>query len=228
MAGIWQDLFGTLKDNLRLGLLGVRLKNSSGHLLVRNTGDSADAELTASKVKISGEILEINSDAAGSGADWKFTIQRPTSGMGAAVVLTLPVDDGTPNQVLATDGSGVLSWISAASTASSTKTDTTSLAFGTTSPLAMFSTGAADIIDEVQVVVDTAFDGTPSLSIGVSGTTSKYMATSEVDLTQAATTSFRVHPSLPAAGIEALIATYVAGSATVGAARVLVKYSTPS
>ena len=228
MAGMWSDLYGTLKDNLRLGLLGVRLKNSSGNLLVRNTGDSADAQVTASKLNMSGDVLDINSDAAGSGADWKYTIQRPTSGMGAAVTLTLPVDDGTPNQVMATDGSGVLSFISAASTASSDKIDSTSLAFGTSSPLTMFSTGAGDIIDEIEVVIDTAFDGTPSLSIGVSGTTSKYMATSEVDLTAVAASSFKVHPGLVAQGVEALIATYSAGGATAGAARILVHYSTPS
>lgn len=228
MAGIWQDLFGTVKDHLRIGLTGVRLKNSSANLLVRNAGDSADAELTASKVKVSGEILELNSDAAGSGADWKFTIQRAAAGMGAAVVLTLPVDDGTPNQLLATDGSGVLSWASAGSTASSDKIDTTSLAFGDTSPVTMFSTGAGDIIDEIEIVIDTAFDGTPTLSIGISGTVSKYMAATEIDLNAAAATIFKAHPGLPAQGAEALIATYSAGGATAGAARILVHYSTPS
>lgn len=228
MAGIWSDLFGTVKDHLRLGLSGVRLKNSSGNLLVRNTGDSADAELTASKVKVSGEILEINSDAAGSGADWKYTLQRPTSGMGAAVVLTLPVDDGTANQVLQTDGSGALSWASAGSTASSEKVDTTALAFGTSSPLALFSTGAADVINMIEIIIDTPFDGTPSVSIGISGTTSKYMGATDVDLTAAAGTVFRVHPGKTAQGVEALIATYSAGGASAGAARIQVYFDTPA
>lgn len=228
MGNRWSDIIGTLKSSLRLGLSGVRLKDSSGNLLVRNTGDSADAEITASKVKISGEILEVNSDAAGSGADWKYTLQRPTSGMGAAVVLTLPVDDGTPNQVLATDGVGVLSWASAGSTASSDKVDTTTLGFGASSPLAMFSTGAADVITKIQVVIDTAFNGAPSLSIGISGTTSKYMASTEVDLTAAAGTVFEVHPGLGAQGVEALIATYAAGGASAGSARLLVWTATPA
>lgn len=228
MAGGFFGLFGTLKSYFLIGIGGVRLKNSGGHLLVRNTGDSADAEATMSKLNVSGNVIDINSDALGSGADWKYTVQRPSSGMGAAVTLTLPIDDGTPNQVLQTDGSGVLSWASAASTSSSDKIDTTSLAFGTTSPLAMFSTGAGDVIDEVEVVIDTAFDGTPSLSIGVSGTTSKYMASTEVDLTAAAGTSFHVHPGLAAQGAEALIATYSAGGAAAGAARILVHYATPA
>ena len=227
-AGRWIDLLGTLKDSIRLGLSGVRLKNSSGNLLVRNTGDTADAAATMSKLNVSGDSIDINSDAAGSGADWLYTVQRPNTGMTAAVVLTLPVDDGTPGQVLSTDGSGVLSWASAGSTASSIKQDTTTVAFNTGSPVTMFSTGANDVISKVKVIVDTAFDGSPSLSIGISGTTSKYMGTTDVDLTAAAGTVFEVDPGLNAQGAEDLIATLAAGGATAGTSRVIVEYSTPA
>jgi hypothetical protein len=192
--GMWSDFLGTTKAAFKLGFAGVTLKNSSGNLLVRNSADSADAAATMSKLNMSGDVLDINSDAAGSAADWKYTIQRPVAGMTAAVVLTLPVDDGTPNQVLQTDGNGVLSWVNAGTTASSDKLDTTSLAFGTTSPLALFSTGAGDIIDEIEVIIDTAFNGTPTVSIGVSGTTSKYAGTGDIDLTQAAGTVIQIHP----------------------------------
>ena len=223
---IFSDLLGTTKAYFKIGTTGVRLKNNAGDLVIRNTGDSADAAITTSKVNMSGDVLDINSDAAGSGADYKYTIQRPASGMTAAVVLTLPVDDGTPNQILQTDGAGVLSWASAGSTASSDKVDTTSLAFGTASPLTLFSTGAADVITAVEIVVDTPFNGAPSLSVGVSGTTSKYLSTSDVDLTTAGV--YQVHPGLVAAGAEALIATYTAGAASAGAARILVYYATPA
>lgn len=229
MAGLFSDLWGTTKAYFKIGgTTGVRLKNSTGDLLVRNTGDSADAAITTSKVNISGDVIDLNSDAAGAGADWKFTLQRPASGMTAAVVLTLPVDDGTAGQVLSTDGSGALSWASAGSTSLADKLDTTSLAFGTASPVAMFTTGAADIVDYIDIVIDTAFNGTPSLSIGISGTTSKYSSTTDVDLTAAAGTVFTVHPGLGAQGAEALIATYVAGGATAGAARIIVHYATPA
>lgn len=223
---IFSDLLGTTKAYFKIGTAGVRLKNNSGDLVVRNTGDTADAAVTISKVNVSGDVIEINSDAAGSGADYKYTIQRPASGMGAAVILTLPVDDGTPNQVLQTDGNGVLSWASAASTASSDKVDTTLLAYGTASPVAMFNTGASDIITRIEIVVDTPFNGTPGLSIGVSGTTSKYLSTSDVDLTTAGV--YAVHPGLTAGGAEALIATYSAGGASAGSARLLVYYATPA
>ena len=229
MASIWQDLIGTTKAFFRIGFTGPRLKNSSGNLLIRNAGDSADVEATMLKLNISGNALDINSDAAGSGADWKYTLQRPSSGMSAAVTLTLPVDDGSPDQVLKTDGSGALSWTSAASTEADDKIDTTTLAFDSTSPVAMFTLPANAIIEKIQVIIDTAFDGTPSASVGISGTVSKYLASTDIDLTQAAGTVFEIHPGVAApGGTEALIITYAAGSATAGSARFLVFYAIPS
>lgn len=229
--GIWQDLLGTVNSYFRIGgpTAGVRLKNSSGVLEVKDAGDTAYAQATASQHNSTGNVgLVINSDATNSGADWPLTIQRPATGMTAAVVLTLPADDGTASQVLQTDGNGVLSWASAGSTASAEKVDTTTLAFGSASPLAMFTTGAADVINWVKITIDTAFNGTPSVSIGITGTTSKYMAATQVDLTAAAGTSFLVHPGLAAQGAESLIATYAAGGASAGSARIEVGYDTPA
>lgn len=225
---IWSDLLGTSKAFFRIGFTGPRLKDVSGGLVIRNPGDSADAPLTTSKINVSGDVLDINSDAAGSGADWKYTVQRPASGMTGAVVLTLPVDDGTPGQVLVTDGVGVLSWGSAGNTAPCLKLETTSLAFGSASTVALFTTGAGDVIDSIEVIVDTAFNGSPTLSIGVAGTTSKYLASNQVALGEAAGTVFQVFPGLGAAGAENLIATYAAGGASAGAARIIVNYATPA
>jgi hypothetical protein len=227
--GLFIDLLGTVKSYFKIGgTAGVRLTNSAGDLVVRNAADSADAAVTASKLNVSGNSIDINSDAAESSADWKYTLARPASGMTANVSLTLPVDDGTPNQVLSTDGSGVLSWASAASTASSDKLHSTALAFDASSPVAMFTTGAGDVIDSIEVVVDTAFTGTPTMSVGIAGTTSKYMGTGDVDLTAAAKTVFQAHPGLDAQGAESLILTYSAGAADAGAARVIVHYATPA
>jgi len=66
MANRWSDVIGTLKSSLRLGLSGVRLKDSSGALLVRNTGDSADAAVTASQITLSGTGLILPQVAAPS------------------------------------------------------------------------------------------------------------------------------------------------------------------
>jgi hypothetical protein len=228
MSGQFIDLIGTSNSSIQIEKAGVKIKNNSGNLAVRNPADNADAELTTSQLNNSGNTIVLNSDATESGASWNYKLTRPSSGMTANVELTLPVDDGTAGQVMATDGNGVLSFISAANTALCLKLDTTSLAFGSASPVAMFSTGAADIVDEVAVIVDTPFNGTPSLSIGVTGTTSKYMGATQVDLTAAGTTTFKVSPGLTAQGVEALIATYSAGGASAGAARIIVKYATPA
>ena len=229
MALRWiADLVGTATGYFRLGLTGVRLKNSGGNLLVRNAGDSADAELTTSKVKVSGNVLELNSDAAGAGADWKLALQRPATGMTADVTLTLPPDDGSPSQVLATDGDGTLTWISAASTASAQKDDTTTLDFGSTSPVAMFTLPGDNRIISIAIIIDTAFDDAPTMSVGVAGDTSKYVTATQVSLTDPAQSAFEVSPNLDAAGAdEALIITYSSGSATVGSARVVVTYDKP-
>lgn len=227
------DWLGTSAASWRIGLgaTAVRLKNIGSALAVRNAADSADAPVTASKVNVSGDEIDINSDAAGAGADWKYTLKRPSSGMSAAVSLTLPPDDGTAGQVLQTDGDGVLTWVSAGSTTLADKLDTTSLAFGSASPVTMFSTGANDVIEYIDVFVDTAFDGTgpvPSMSVGIDGgSASKYMAATQVDLTTAG--QYRVHPGLPAQGAEDLeIAFTAGGGASAGAARVVVHYAQPA
>ena len=93
----------------------------------------------------------------------------------------------------------------------------------------MFTLPASNIIPWAQVVIDTPFDGSPSLSVGISGETSKYLSSTQVDLTAAAGTVFEVSPGLPApGGSEALIATYAAGGATQGSARILIAYMLPS
>lgn len=222
----FSDLLGTSLSYFTLGLLGPKIKDSSGVVVVRNNADDADAALRASQVQVSGNNIELNSDAAGSGADRKLTLARPASGMSGDLTLTLPPTAGTNGQALTTDGAGNMAWADAGSTANADKIDTTSLAFGTASPLALFSTGAADTINKIEVIVDTPFNGTaPQLSIGIVGTTSKYMAVTSVNLKVAGI--YEVHPGLPAAGIEALIATYVADSSSAGAARIRVYRATP-
>lgn len=224
----FSDLVGTTSATLQIGTANI-IKQITGGFAIRNVADSADGKIQASQMEASGDTgLIINYDAAESGADYKITINRPTSGMGASYTLTLPVDDGSPSQVLSTDGSGVLGWVSAASTAACISTKSTNLAFGTSSPLTLFTTPANTVIDKIQVIIDTQFNGTPTLTVGVSGTTSKYMTATQNVLTAAAGTKYESNPALPATGGESLIATYSAGSASAGAARIIVHYSVPA
>lgn len=223
------DLLGTTASYMKVAINGVMLKNNSGNLLIRNNGDTADAEITASKVNVSGNDLVINSDAAGSGADFTITLRRPASGMTASYVFQYPTTDGSPDQVLKTDGNGNTDWVSLAGTAEKISCDTTALAFGSGATVSMFTLPANAVILCVRVTIDTAFNGTPTMSVGIAGTTSKYLAATQVDLKSVATTGFEVYPNLPGNGsTEALIITYAAGGATAGAARVEVEYSIPS
>lgn len=226
--GLFADLWGTVKGTFQIGIAGVKLKNNAADLEVMAADGTTPAGVTASKVSITGEVLEINSDASGAAADWKYTIQRPAAGMGAAVVLTLPVDNGSASQILQTDGDGVLSWASAGSTAACVKCDTTTVAYDTASPVAMLTLPANSIVHQVEVVIDTPFNGTaPVMSVGVAGTTSKFMGTTGVDLKGTAKDRYVSNPG-EAAGADEMIVTLVPSTADTGSVRVHVFHSVPS
>jgi hypothetical protein len=86
--------------------------NTQAHsdYLLNNASDATSGTLTMAGLNITGDSLVLNSDAAGSAADWTYTLARPAAGMTGNVALTLPVDDGTLDQYLKTDGAGALSW----------------------------------------------------------------------------------------------------------------------
>jgi hypothetical protein len=221
------DLAGTLLTKFKIG--SFNLKSISGGLAVRNAGDSADAELTASKVKISGPDLVMNSDAAESAADWSFTFSVPASGMTANLQLFAPVADGSTGQALFTDGSGHLYFDTIpGGVTNMEQVDDTTLAFGDSSPVSMFTKPAGAKMTCVVVYVDTAFNGTaPTLSIGITGTLSKYVATTEIDLKTAGT--YIIYPDADVAvGSEAIIGTYNADSSSAGAARIEMFYAVPN
>lgn len=226
--GLWTDLVGTLKSTFQIEIGGVKLKNNAGNLEVKATDGTTPAGVTASKVSITGEVLEINSDAAGAAADWLYTLQRPATGMSAAVVLTLPPDNGSASQILQTDGDGVLTWASAGSTANCVKCDTTTVAFDGGTPVACLTLPANSIVHQVEVVIDTPYNGlAPTLSVGVAGTVSKFMGTTEVNLKGTAKDRYVTHPG-EAAGADAIIVTLVPSTADAGSVRVHVYHSVPS
>ena len=224
----WQDISGTVGSFFRLGFTGPRLKANSGALEIKNATDTGYADITCAKLNATADDIVINSAAAGSGADQKLTLKRPSSGMTGALTLTLPATAGSPDQILKTDGSGTLSWASAGSTASDLHSDVTNLAYGAGSTVSMFSLPANADVKEVHVIVDTAFNGSPSISVGVNGgSASKYVAATQVDLSTA--TKYMIFPvQTPNGSAEDLEIAYSAGGATSGVARVIVYYSNPA
>lgn len=225
-------LRGTISTLFQIGLAGLNLKFTGGKLRIRSADDSADAELVASKLSASGDDIVLNEDAAGSGADWLYTIRRPSSGMSEARVVKFPAGNPAPGQAMYvqdyTAGVVTLDWLTIAAGNDKIITDTTSLAFGSSSPVAMFTLPANAVVEYIRCIVDTAFNGTaPTASIGVSGTTSKYMAATELDLKTVGV--YEVDPGLTADGTtNAMIITYAADSSSAGAARFIVAYSIPS
>lgn len=211
----WAKLVGTQTGKFILGLTGVTVKNNAGALEVKNNADSAFAGATV-------ETLKVTNNTAGFGNTF-----RTQATQAADYVYDLPLDDGSPGQVLQTSGTGTLSWASAASTASCWTVDSTSIAFGSASTVSAFTLPANAVIDRVTVIIDTAFDGTPSLSIGVSGgSASKYVGSGDTLLTVADRYDIP-NQIAPVGTTEDIEIAYAAGGATVGAARVLVTYAVP-
>lgn len=225
----WLDLKGILGTALQFGINGLQLKNTGGKIRARNAADDADVPLVGSSIQASGDSLTLNEGAAGAGDDWTMTISRPDTGMTQNLTFKMPANYGTADFVLKTDGAGNLSWGGSASATNLEATDTTDLEFDSTGTVTMFQLPSNAVVRKVAVVIDTAFNGTPSLSIGVVGELSRYLGSTQVDLTAAAGTVFEVDPAAAAElTAQDLIATYSAGGATAGAARMLVSYVIPS
>lgn len=225
---VFMDLKGTSQSTFQLGKGGPKLKNSAGVFEARNAADSSYVDLVAAILKAASDSIELNSDAAGSGADWKMTLARPASGMSAAVTYTLPAAP-VNGYVLSTDGSGNLSWVAAASTANSSSADSTSFVFSDSSPISLFTLPANAIIDKIQIIIDTQFDD--AATITVQGVTSSrtYALAVDSDLQGSARDVFEIHPGYQATvASDVLQATLTPGSSTAGAGRVVVYYVIPT
>lgn len=233
MAGVFKNLLGTISAKFQLGLAGPNIKGTSGKVQARNAADAAFATIEAALFATYGNDFELNSGAAASGADWKYSIRRPSTGMTHALIVVYPNTDPAVGQALTVASFAgdviTLQWTTIAAGTDKVVVDTTTLAFGTASPLAMFTKPANAEVTNVRIIIDTPFNGAPSLSIGIAGTTSKYAPSTAVDLTAAATTVFEYDPGeVATGGTEALIATYAAGAASAGSARIEVAYVIPS
>lgn len=231
--GRFADLIGVLGGKLQLGLGGAQIKNNAGTVEARNAADSAYAQMRMLLAAITGDDIVLNEQASSSGSSWKFTLSRPSTGMTHDITVIMPSGDPSVGQALtvASFASNIitLQWTTIAGGAEKIVVDTTTVAFGSTSPIAMYTAPANAVHTMFQVIVDTTFNGTPTLSIGVTGTTSKYVASTQVDLKAAAGTIFEVCPGVAATGsTENVIATYSAGGASAGSARILAYYAIPA
>lgn len=206
------DLAGTLLAGFRIGV--NKLVAASGVITARNAADNADVELAASGFRA-------------KGATYKTTVKAASSGQSADIAIELPAALGSNGQALVDDGTGTgkLVWATVSTGANAVKAEDQVIAFGSTSPVSIVALPAGSTVSKIVVDVETAFDGAPSLSVGLVGSTSKYMGTTDMDLAQVA--SFEVQPSIEEAGAVTPIVTYAAGGASVGSARVTVHWVLP-
>lgn len=233
--GLFADLFGTSKGTFQIEIGGVKLENSSGNLIVKDTS-AAVSDITVKKPFVQGNEIDINSDAAGTGADWKYTIARPATGQGQALTLTLPPTHGAANQILQTSGDDnyTTTWVDPASTTPLLTCDTTTLNWNSAAEVAMLTIPVGAIVDRIKVVIDTPFNGTGgTMSVGTSGAgATKYMASTQVNLKGTAKDVYESNPGeVPVSGSpEAVVITFAAatGSPSAGVARIMMFYVTPA
>ena len=208
-ARFLSDLAGTLRVAFRIGV--NKLENVSG-ILTSRTNAGADAPIAASQAQL-------------KGATFKTSLVAATSGQAGDLTFRFPAVDGATNQALVTDAAGNLSFATVASGTNSVKAEDQVIAFnqGATTNIVVLPAGATII--SVNVEVETAFNGAPSLSVGITGNLSKYLGSTDVDL--ATLGLYDVAPAVEEAGSVTPIVTYAAGAATVGSARVTVCWALP-
>jgi hypothetical protein len=206
---ILSDLYGTLQTFFRFGT--VAIKDNGSIVAARNKADTAYVPLAGSQINLQGATSGISGFKAPAVANQQWT---------------LPTNDGTINQVLQTDGAGNLTFVSAST--NSVGVIEVTIAFGSSVTTALWTPPANALIENVTVVVDTAFNATGAvLSVGEIGSVSKFMTTAENDLSVPYTFDKDCMVTDPASPAAAIV-TFTPGTAgTVGSARVVVSYSVP-
>jgi hypothetical protein len=182
----WISRFvGTLQSYFRIGSSGPRLKDNSGVLDVRNSGDTAWATTKVHTIHLSGSNA---SNASG------FTAP---AGLSGNVVFTMPDADGSPGQVMKTDGSLGLSFVDPVSNAVMVQEEDFTQA--TSSPLTIFTPSANQVIVEVQIeITSAASGGAPTLSVGIAADPDRDM--DELDNDPKIAALFRVFPNQDVGG----------------------------
>jgi hypothetical protein len=164
--------------------------------------------------------IDLNADAAASGADWKYTIRRPSTGMSAAQILTLPPTAGQDSQALIGDGAGALQY------ASVELDQLFTLAFGSAASNNWFTLPANGVLMALEFLLIASWNGTsPTVAVGISGNSTKYLSTSDVNLKASPDLFLFRHSNAAPGSSESIIVAYTQSSASTGSARILARYT---
>jgi hypothetical protein len=137
-------------DNVDINGNTISSTNTDGNIVLDPNGTGiidAQAQITATGALKSATSLILEETGAGTDT---ITIAAPAS-IAASYSLTLPVDDGAAGEVLSTDGSGVLSWVS---NASSSSFAATWLAATGTSKTVTHNLGSTDVLVQIFDIAD--------------------------------------------------------------------------
>ncbi|PZV16128.1 MAG: hypothetical protein DCF22_06025, partial [Leptolyngbya sp.] len=203
--------------NQPLGELAAAIALVNAQITAWNNGTD---DITVSQLLQTGLSMLLNSDAAQSGADWRYSLNVPATGMTANQALTLPTNQGQAQQALIGDGAGVLQY------ASVIRSVPLAFNFGAAATTNFFTLIAGDFLRRIECQVIVTFNGTaPTIAIGIAGNTGKYVASGLADLKSASGSLLGFSNQLDAPSAdEPIILTYAASSSTVGSARLIAHY----
>jgi hypothetical protein len=137
------------------------------------------------------------------------------------------ITGGANGQYLQTDGSGNLSFVTPPTLTFYTKNRMMSFGTSSDNETIIVTLPAEGIVDSVTVYVDTAYNGSPTLSVGIDGDVNKYTDTVNVDLKTTGRYD-ALSNDFPLTTTSMIKVFYNnGGSSTTGACRVLVRYSIP-
>jgi hypothetical protein len=208
------DLAGTLRSAFRIGV--NKLINVSS-VLTSQTNAGVNAPIAMSQVQLKA------ASAAGM-----VSLKSPDS-LATELAFTMPAADGSTDQALVTNASGVLSFKTVATGSNAVKAEDQAVVHGDSGALPIITLPAGATVQRITVEVNTPFDGTgpaPSLSVGLVGSVSKYMSATELDLGVAGI--YEVEPMIEEAGIVSPIVTFIQGGGhSAGAATVTLQWVVP-
>jgi hypothetical protein len=213
MTGIFSSLLGTTKSFFRFGgPSGAGVKNSSGVLQTRDSADSAFADFAAKWFRI-------------QGANAANAVVLKAGTLAGDVALTFPTSLPGSTSFLTLDASGN---IATASTPNSNAdlVEVTAFTQGSAT-LTMFTPPANAVISRIVIEVSAAAaGGSPTITVGTSGTPSAYAASTDSDLKTAALYEIPVMASV--GGSPSAVQAVITASAQTFSGNIYTYYSNPA
>jgi hypothetical protein len=160
------------------------------------------------------DFLDLNADALGSGANWRYRLQRPAAGMTGDVDLILPANAGQAGQALFSNGPGqALSFQALPSLRRFV------LNFDTGSSTTWFTLAAGERLLFVELQVLTQANAVNSVQVGITGDLGKYFPSLFVVPSEFPNTRGVFHNNQPPpTADETILISYVRNGASVGSA----------